>query len=250
MDQPSSDRPSGDRGSGDRSADIKRLNAGEVAAALRRQIVSSHYLESARLPSERALSEEFGVARGTLREALRQLEETGFVERRAGSGSYVVYSESNYSHVIAETTSPLELVDTRFALEPQIVRLAVLHGTERALGKVAETLDTMESCNGSATAFSPADELFHVALAECTRNSLLIWITKRVNEVRSHTQWAHMRHVTLTPEMIERYNRQHRDIYEAIRARDADRAAKAMKQHLGAARNSLVEAAADVQEAS
>lgn len=228
----------------EQTPEAKKLNAGEIASALRRQIVSSRYLRDERLPPERALSEEFGVARGTLREALRQLEETGFVERRAGSGSYVVYSEASYSDSIAESTSPIELVDTRFALEPQIVRLAVLHATERSLAKVDEALRTMESCQGSAAAFSPADELFHVALAECTRNSLLIWITRRVNEVRSHTQWAHMRQLTLSPDVIDRYNAQHREIFEAIRARDAERAAEAMKAHLSVARNSLVEAAA------
>lgn len=221
----------------------QRLNAGEVASALRRQILSSRYLLNDRLPSERMLSEEFGVARGTLREALRQLENGGFLEKRAGSGSYVIYSEANYSHSIAQSTSPLELVDARFALEPQVVRLAVLHATERNFAKVEEALAAMDDCGGEANVFSRADEAFHNALAECTQNSLLIWMTKRVNEVRGYNQWAKMRAITLTPDMIAAYNAQHRQILDAIRARDGEGAANAMKQHLRTARQSLIDAA-------
>lgn len=221
----------------------RRLNAGEVASALRRQILSARYLLNDRLPSERLLSEEFGVARGTLREALRQLEDSGFLKKRAGSGSYVVYSEANYSHSIAQSTSPLELVDARFALEPQVVRLAVLHATEHNLAKVEEAMSAMESCGGATDVFSRADEAFHDALAECTQNSLLIWMTKRVNEVRSYNQWAKMRAITLTPEMIAAYNAQHRQIVDAIRVRDGEGAANAMKQHLKTARQSLIDAA-------
>lgn len=220
----------------------RRLNAGDVASALRRRIISARYLQNERLPSERALSEEFGVARGTLREALKQLEESGFLERRAGSGSYVIYSETNYSRSIAETTSPLELVDARFALEPQIVRLAVLHATERNIAKLEEKLRALENAGASPLEFSQADEAFHIALAECTKNSLLIWMAKRVNEVRGSSQWAKMRELTLSPEMIKSYNAQHRAIFEAIRSRNAEDGARAMKEHLSTARHSLVEA--------
>ena len=62
-----------------------------------------------------------------------------------------------------------------------------------------------------------------------------------MHEVRSHSQWARMRTLTLTPAIIGRYNRQHRDIVDAIRARDPDRAAQAMREHLDTARRSLVE---------
>lgn len=222
----------------------KKLNAGEIASALRRRILSAHYMQNERLPSERALSEEFGVARGTLREALKQLEESGYVERRAGSGSYVVYSENSYTRSVAETTSPLELIDARFALEPQVVRLAVLHATERNIAKLEERLRAVEEAGANGMAFSQADEAFHIALAECTQNSLLIWMANRVNEVRNYAQWKKMRELTLSPQMIAMYNAQHRAILEAIRTRNAEGAATAMKDHLTTARQSLVEAAA------
>lgn len=219
----------------------KMRNAAEVVAALRRDIADSKYLPNERLPAERDLSDAFGVARGTLREALRQLEEMDYVERRAGSGTYVTFND-NAPPRVTEATRPLELVDARFALEPHICRLVVLHSTERDLLRCEQLLKRMENWNGDVDAFAETDEAFHFLLAEITRNPLLIWMMQKVADVRNHSQWAQMRSLTLTAPMIEGYNREHRAIMDAIRAREPERAAQAMKNHLAAARDSLMTA--------
>jgi DNA-binding FadR family transcriptional regulator len=150
------------------------MNAADIAGALRKQISSAHFAQNDRLPPERVLAEQFSVARGTVREALKQLEDTGFVERRAGSGTYVTYSERDETRSIVETTRPLELIDARFAVEPQMVRLAVLHATELDLAKTETHLRTMEDCGGDALAFADADDRFHLALAQCSQNALIV----------------------------------------------------------------------------
>lgn len=221
-----------------------KLGAGEIAIQLRRQITGGVLLDGERLPPERSLAEQFNVSRGTVRDALQRLEEAEFVEKRAGSGTYVCHAPSDDAPNIAQVTSPLELVDTRFALEPQIARLAVLNATEFQLDEAERTLEAMESCGGAADPFALADDAFHLALAECTRNAMLLWITKRVSEARNNVEWSRMRAETLTPEMIQRYNAQHREILEAVRNRDAESAANAMERHLGLARESLLQAAA------
>jgi len=182
------------------------------------------------------------VARGTLREALRQLEEMAYVERRAGSGTYVTYSDDRPPKV-TEATRPLELVDARFALEPHICRLAVLHATGRDLLKIEQTLQRMEKWNGDVNVFSEADETFHFLLAETTQNPLLEFMMRKVADVRTHSQWAQMRSLTLSETMIAGYNREHRAIFNAIRDREPESAAQAMKDHLSAARDSLMKAA-------
>lgn len=219
-----------------------RVGAGDIAVQVRRRITGGDLLKGERLPPERAFAEQFGVSRGTVRDALRRLEEGGFVEKRPGSGTYVCFSEVETAS-IARSTSPLELIDTRFALEPQIVRLAVLNATERALAKAERALEVMERNEADADAFAAGDETFHLALAECTRNSMLVWITERVTEVRNNTEWARMRQITLSRAMIRRYNAQHRAVFEAVRTRNAEQAARAMKAHLDLARKSLVDAA-------
>lgn len=200
-------------------------------------------VQNDRLPPERELAKQFGVARGTVRKALHRLEEAGLVERRMGSGTYVTYSAVNQTQTIIQSTSPLELVDTRFALEPQIVRLAVLNATWQDLVQLRLTLETVGHISEDYQEFSTADEKFHLALANCTRNSLIIWMYKRVNEVRCHNQWETVKRLTLTPPEIAIYSRQHHVIFEAIARRDAEAAASAMQGHLQKARDALVHAA-------
>ena len=219
-----------------------RVGAGDIAVHVRRRITGGELLNGERLPPERAFAEHFGVSRGTVRDALRRLEEGGFVEKRPGSGTYVAYSEVETAS-IARATSPLELIDTRFALEPQIVRLAVLNATERPLSKAERALEVMDRSEDDADTFAAGDETFHLALAECTRNAMLVWITERVSEVRNNAEWSRMRQITLSRAMIRRYNDQHRSILDAVRARDAEQAARAMRAHLELARKSLVDAA-------
>ena len=60
-----------------------------VKASLRERIARGGWQPGVRLPSERELVQEFGCARMTVHRALRELEETGLIERRQGSGSYV-----------------------------------------------------------------------------------------------------------------------------------------------------------------
>ena len=219
-----------------------KVGAGDIAIHLRRRITGGELLHGERLPPERAFADQFGVSRGTVRDALRRLEESGFVEKRPGSGTYVAWSDTE-TVSIAQSTSPLELIDTRYALEPQIVRLAVLNATEQALVKAERALEVMEHSEQDADSFSANDEAFHLVLAECTKNAMLVWITKRVSEVRKNAEWARMRQLTLSAEMIRRYNAQHREIFEAVRRRDAERGAAVMTAHLDLARRSLVRAA-------
>lgn len=217
------------------------MNARDITMELRRQITTSFYAQDARLPPERALSEEYGVARGTIREALKSLEDMGLVERRAGSGTYVTYAGAAEAGSVIETTRPLELVDARFAIEPHMCRLAVLHATELDLARAEGFLTEMESVT-DARQFADLDERFHLALADAAHNPMIKWMMQKTHEVRSHAQWARMRTLTLNRPIIETYNRQHRQIVDAIRARDAEGARNAMRAHLDTARRSLVEA--------
>ncbi len=219
----------------------RHMNARDIAVDLRRRITTAHYAKDERLPPERAMADTYSVARGTVREALKTLEDMGFVERRAGSGTYVIWSNTNETNSVIETTRPLELVDARYAIEPQMCRLAVLHATEQDLALAEAHLGVMEAGSDSRD-FADIDERFHLALADAAHNPMIKWMMQRCHQVRAHAQWARMRTLTLTPTIIAKYNQQHRAIVNAIRARDPELAARAMREHLDTARRSLVEA--------
>ena len=91
--------------------------------------------------------------------------------------------------------------------------------------------------------FCEFNDPFHRALAGSTRNNLLVWVIDQINSVRAMDEWTRMRQLTLDTRIIRQYNRQHRQILQAIRSREPERAANHMKEHLETARLSLTRAA-------
>jgi len=222
---------------------MRKLGSAEIAGLLRQDIRQGKLMSQERLPAERLLAENYAVARGTVREALNQLANDGLVEIRRGSGTYVLAIDAYATNPVVENATPLELIDARFALEPHICRLAVLNARNQDLEKAEELVVQMENCLKEPARFSVCDTAFHTLLAETTGNRLLIWIVAQINGVRNQDQWARMRQLTLNETTIAEYNAHHREVFEAIRNREPERAATIMKQHLEAARLSLTRAA-------
>ena len=222
---------------------MSRRNAAEIASEVRHSIESGAYRRHERLPASRQMAETFGVARNTLRDALYQLEKEGLLETRPGSGTYVTATDQEALPEVVGGATPLELIDARFALEPHICRLCVLHGRREDFETLEGLCETMEAATRDAAAFAEADTAFHRALANATRNSLLIWLIRQINTVRSLDEWMRMRHLTLDEGIIAQYNLQHREILNALRSREPERAAVKMKVHLETARLSLTRAA-------
>lgn len=214
--------------------------AAAIATRLREAILGGRYAHGERLPAERELTEHFGAARGTVREALRRLDEMGLVTRRMGSGTFVNHRAGPGEDDIAELTSPIELIDVRLAIEPDVARMAVANATARDLERLEAALIECEAANGDREAFSQADERFHRALVEATRNPLMIWLYGKINDVRGHTQWNAMKGKILTGARIGEYNAQHRKLFEAVRSRDMDAAVETIENHLGEAREDLL----------
>ena len=214
---------------------------GNVATQLRRRILEGHYAYEERLPAERNLAEEFDVSRGTIRSALEILEKQHLVTRQIGSGTYVTHRDTTNQQEIASITSPLEMVEVRIAIEPQLVRLAIVNASLRDLEELRDALRQCENCGGDAEKFARADTAFHMALAHCSKNKLMYWLYERISEVRRNSQWGSMKSKLLTPERMDYYNSQHRALYESLVARDTVRAVKLIKDHLYGVQDDLLE---------
>lgn len=211
-----------------------------ITRELRKAILDGEYSYGDRLPAERQLAEHFQTSRSTVREALRHLEELKMVERRLGSGTFITCTSRMEDSRIAEVTSPIQLVEVRLGFEPQMVRLAVLYATARDLERMKEALRRVEAETTDQDAFSRADEQFHLSLAECSGNPLIIWFYQQLNTVRGHAQWDAMKTKILTPERIAEYNREHRTLVEAIESRDKTAAEDVILKHLARARRDLL----------
>ena len=213
-----------------------------IARELKKAITTGAFGYREQLPTERQLAINYGASRTTIRRALTWLEDQRLVERRAGSGTYASFERQTSDIDIAEMTSPLKLIEVRAAIEPQMARLAVMHATARDLEQLRALMIELQALEqGSDPArYSAVDEQFHLAVAKCTANPLLVWLYERVNAIRKHAMWAEMRQKILTPEAMRIYNVQHADVVRAIEVRDAAGASAAMVRHMEKARHDLI----------
>ena len=211
-----------------------------VASALNRDIIEGRYKFGEQLPSERVLSEQLGASRGTIRSALSKLENSAMVERIRGSGTFVTHRVQGQKEHVAEVTSPLELISVRLAIEPPMIRMAIINANARDLMQLEQTLKLVEASGANSSEFSKFDEQFHLCLAEITRNPLMVWLYRHLNEVRGHNQWHRVRDKILTQARIDAYNAQHRRLFEAINNRDAEQAEETIIEHLEQSRLDLL----------
>jgi DNA-binding FadR family transcriptional regulator len=193
-----------------------------ITGQLRQAIVEGGYTHGEKLPAERQLAAAFGASRTTVRTALDQLEVERLVTRRVGSGTFVNFRAQGNPEDIAELTSPIELIEVRLGIEPNMVRLAVLNATARDIERLALAIDRMDHASNA------------------TRNPLMVWVYRQINVVRGHGQWTAMRDKVLTTERIAEYNTQHRALYDAVRSRDTEAAVAIVTNHLHYARRQLV----------
>lgn len=206
-----------------------------VIDTLTMRIVSQEYGVDERLPSERQLAQDLGVARNTVREALDQIEERGMIRRRAGSGSFVTYDPNGASKSVAPVaaeTGPLQLQVVRGILEPEMVRLAIINMPPRQIEALGETLSQMEAVQTDAGAFVRLEEEFHRQIATGTGNPLLIACYNLVIDARRQSFRAAMYRRHLTPARITAYQRGYNALFNAIAARDIEEATEFMKLSL------------------
>ncbi|MCB1380053.1 MAG: FadR family transcriptional regulator [Alphaproteobacteria bacterium] len=217
-------------------------SASVILARIRQAIETGVYADGDQLPAERQLAITFGTARSTIRKVLDQLADKNLVVRRVGSGTFVNYAGPIHQGMedIADLVSPLQLIETRFAVEPYMTRLAALHATGADLDKFEDVLRRIEAAEDDQTLFTQLDSEFHLELARCSRNPLIVRMYQQVNMVRLHAQWNRMKRLILSHEKIALYNEQHRAIYEAIRHRDVQGAVDLVTRHLEQARQDLI----------
>jgi DNA-binding FadR family transcriptional regulator len=204
-----------------------------VIDALFARIKSEEYPMDSRLPSERTLASELGVARNTVREALDVLENNGVIQRRAGSGSFVTYrsdiQQNTSANEIARETSPLDHLAVRGIIEPEMVRLAVINMTPREIDDLDKTLSKIENVSTSVADFFTLEEQLFRQLAKGTRNVLLescYSLTLEASRKNSRTSILR-RH--MTPKRIQDYQQRYNSLFNAISARDVESAVEFIK---------------------
>lgn len=186
-----------------------------------------------RLPGVQDLSQHFNVAPPTVREALRQLQATGVVAIRHGSGIFVGDMSDRRILANPHTVAPdpitvRELLETRRLLEPAATALAADRVPAGNLSHAENALEAAYRALDDELALVDTNLQFHVAVADLSGNSILAQTVQAL--ISSYIAEQH--DILVIYDDRERDYQQHAGILEAIRSGDAARARDAMDDHL------------------
>jgi len=213
---------------------------------IRKRITDGTWPAGYRLPPERDLVEQFGIARNTIRKVMDQLEQEGIITRHVGRGTFVSDTPSSTNIEKADSliqrihgASPVEVMELRIMLEPQFVELAATRASSRDLQQIIHCLEESEKAN-TILDFEHWDGMLHQAILGAAHNNLLTDLYEVINGVRRQPEWESLKQRSLTPERLARYRDQHRKLVDALRQRDSKAASEAIYQHLIEVRNSMI----------
>lgn len=204
----------------------------------------------ARLPTERRLAADLGVTRNGIRLALAALEADGLISREVGRGTFLSQAAGPALTALAKQGpdgqalgdqvrqaaspadfAPADVMTIRRLLEPQAMPLVVLWATERDFSE-------MERCvaGGDHAASYEEFEAWDLALHRCiiaaAHSPLLAELYGIIESARHGQVWGDLKRRSASTERRAVYQRHHRAIVAALRARDADASAEAMRLHL------------------
>lgn len=213
----------------------------DVVEQIQEAIISGSLKPGSSLPAERELKEQFGISRGTLREALRVLEQKGLIEIRTGVAGGSIIREVN-SEQLSENLGLLirnravslrDLADFREGVEGGVAALAA----QKAAQADSEQLEALlaeaegylkEGCNGW-DAFIRTDEKIHMALARMSGNLLYISVLESVY-YNIHTYYEN--YLPRGKRILEENFNDLRNITAAVVSRDAERARDLARAHV------------------
>jgi GntR family transcriptional regulator, transcriptional repressor for pyruvate dehydrogenase complex len=184
-----------------------------------------------RLPPERDLAARLGVSRATVSQALVAMEVVGIVHVRHGDGAVLVDSSGSSRLVDALRRHAQQLpdiIDAREALESKLAALAAVRRTDEDLARIDAALADMERDIDAGGRGVEGDESFHGAVTLAGHSPLLHRLMSEISDLIRETRIESLSQPGRPRESLEG----HRAIADAIRDRDPDAAAAAMRAHV------------------
>jgi len=208
-----------------------------IVDQMRQLIVNGTWKPGMRLPSERELTQALSVGRTSVREALRILEAMGFIEIRAGDGSYVndgidvperMQKLADLFKEKPENEYLVELMEARELIESQVSFMATLSATEEDITKLDQIIQQQEFSIKSGGAGIEENINFHLCLAEITGNRVLV----ELQQIFAQLSHKAISRLFLSPERQEESIHEHKAIALAIKEGRSVDAHQLMLDHL------------------
>jgi GntR family transcriptional repressor for pyruvate dehydrogenase complex len=236
---------------GSRPVQVTSKATDEIIAALRHEIVSGRLAPGSRLPTERDLAQHFGISQPTVREAIRVLDAMGLVEVRHGSGAYVkgdtVFLVATALQVLMqmEGVTILDTLDVFGLLGLRGAEMAAENATEDDLAAMQQALDRLEAVKK----LTDHDQLIHAitafqeAVSRAAHNALISAIETVLVRLLLQMQFKAMRPRGLKfwQDRAYAFQPHRRELLEAVRRHDPERARQAMAAYLEHQRRTFVE---------
>ena len=193
-----------------------------------------------RLPSERALAQQFSCSRETLRRTILVLEQENEVWRHVGQGTFYGPRPSTAplrESLLVQATSVQELVQARYLIEPAVAAEAARRATVTDIAKLNECV-SVGRAGPDRFECQKADDSFHRTIATVARNPILYSILNFLSEARRRSTWQTQwdrtyRHIGIN-EFKRQHSDQHQRIVDAIENQDPKAAETEMRLHLEA----------------
>ncbi|QAB16627.1 FadR family transcriptional regulator [Leucobacter muris] len=207
-------------------------------AYLRRKITTGEWPVGSRIPIEPELSEQTGVGRSTVREAVRSLASMGMLETLPGRGTFV-RSSAPTSTLLNEFLNDFtleEILSYRRALEIEAAQQAALHRTDEDVAALEQAAAEEVGCTrcpvlglAAGSDNSAFDSKFHRLVFDSAKNRLLASLYAGINDqLRTPEHRGRLANVATGTEM----ERDHARVLDAIRRRDFIDAVHAMVDHV------------------
>jgi DNA-binding FadR family transcriptional regulator len=202
------------------------------------RIASGRWSEGEMLPTEVELQAEFTVSRTALREGLKAVEDRGMITIRQGRGALVqpvaawnLLDPLVLSSLIDHHPTPdvfEQVMATRMMIEPELARQAAASIGDPELEAMGRLLELMDGEVDDPDSYLEYDVEFHRLVADASANLVARAIMTSVEQPLRSSR----RLTNTVPHAVDQAQRAHREIYERLRAHDADGAADAMREHL------------------
>ena len=213
----------------------------QVIEQIQEKIFYGEFKNGDKLPSERELSEQMGVSRTSIREALRVLETMGVVESRQGEGNFIC---SNVNKSLIEPLSLIfklnngsweDVIELRQALELETVKFASKRVTREEADEMKFIINKMEeeiNNQNRNEILVNLDRKFHNKIASISKNYLIecLFLTSS-NLFEEFIDDARRKIVNKYSDERVLLN-QHKEIYNAIISNDSNLAYKKMEEHM------------------
>jgi GntR family transcriptional regulator, transcriptional repressor for pyruvate dehydrogenase complex len=186
---------------------VRRLKVADSVASQMTQLIAGGELRlEARLPSERALADQFGVGRSSMREALRILESNGLVRTEHGVGVFVSGGDEHARSLLElESCTLPDLFELRRSLEPLAAGLAARNRSRTAVDQIADLHTEADLPDTTDARFVQLDARLHRTIAEASGNPvlarmyasmepLLVTYSERVIKLPDRRRVAHAGH--------------------------------------------------------